>query len=287
MLSYCLKCKKNTESINPKFLKTTNGRTMVLSQCAICGSKKSKFIKEQQAKGLLSNLAFRTPLNKIPLLGVIFFNAFLLDAISLYKMNNIIKFLLAGDKFMPEMHLRQPQFTYSACGPFTKHKQRTQKFKETGDTNYIYKNELDKACFADDSACSDSKDLIKGTVADKSLKNKAFDIAKDPKYDGYQRGLAFMVFKFFDKKSKGSGAKHVNTKLTSQNEQLADELHKPIIRKFKKRKVYSAFKDNIWAADLADMQLLSRCNKGIRFLLCVIDIFSKYAWVVPLKDKKV
>ena len=101
-----------------------------------------------------------------------------------------------------------------------------------------------------------------------------------------------MVYKFFDskvalpdKKSEGSGAKHFNTKLIPQNEQLADELHKPIIRKFKKRKVYSAFKDNIWGVDLADMQL-SKYNKGIRFLLCVIDIFSKYAWVVPLKDKK-
>ena len=97
---------------------------------------------------------------------------------------------------MPERHLRQPQFTYSACGPFTKHKQRIQKFKETGDTNYIYKNELDKASFAHDAAYSDSKDLTKRTVADKILKNKAFDIAKDPKYDGYQRGLASMVYKF-------------------------------------------------------------------------------------------
>ena len=202
-------------------------------------------------------------------------------------MNNTIKkLLLAGDKFMPELHLRQPQFSYSACGPFTKHKQRIQKFKETGDTNYIYKNELDKACFIHDAAYSDSKDLSKRTVADKILKNKADDIAKDPKYDGYQRGLASMVYKFFDKKSVGSGTKHVNTKLIPQNEQLAEELHKPIIRKFKKRKVYSAFKDNIWAADLADMQLLSKYNKGIRFLLCVIDTFSKYAWVVPLKDKK-
>ena len=201
-------------------------------------------------------------------------------------MNNTIKLLLAGDKFMPEIHLRQPQFTYSVCGPFTKLKQRIQKFKETGGTNYIYKNELDKACFVHDAAYSDSKDLTKRTVADKIFKNKAFDIAKDPKYNGYQRGLASMVYKFFDKKSKVSGAKHVNTKLIPQNEQLADELHKPIIRKFKKRKAYSAFKDNIWAADLADMQLLSRYNKGIRFLLCVIDIFSKYAWVVPLKDKK-
>ena len=199
-------------------------------------------------------------------------------------MNNIIdKFLLAGNKFMPEIHLRQPQFTYSACGLFTNYKQRIQKFKETGDTNYIYQNELDKACFAHDGAYSDSKDLTKRTVADKILENKAFNIAKDPKYDGYQRGLASMVYKFFDKKSEGRG---VNTKLAPQNQQLAEKLHKSIIRKFEKRKVYAAFKDNIWGADLADMQLLSRYNKGIRFLLFVIDIFSKYAWVVPLKDKK-
>ena len=207
--------------------------------------------------------------------------------------NTISKLLLAEDKFMPEIHLRQPQFTYSACGPFTKHEQRIQRFKETGGTKYIYKNELDKACFVHDAAYSDSKDLTKRTVADKILKNKAFDIVKDPKYDGYQRELAPMVYKCFDskvaspdKKSVGSGAKHVNTKITPQNEQLAVELHKPTIRKFKKRKVYSTFQDNIWGADLADMQLLSKYNKGIRFLLCAIDIFSKYAWVLPLKDKK-
>ena len=115
---------------------------------------------------------------------------------------------------MPEIHLRQPQFTYSTCGPFTKHKQRIQKFKETGDTNYIYKNELDKDCFVHDAAYSDSTIAEKRTIADKMLKNKAFDIAKDPKYDGYQRELASMVYKFFDskvaspdKKSVGSGAK--------------------------------------------------------------------------------
>ena len=123
-------------------------------------------------------------------------------------------------------------------------------------------------------------------MADNILRSRAFNFAKDPKYDGYQRGLAFMVYKFFDKKSKESGAKHVNTKLTPQNQQLAEEPHKPIIRKFGKTKAHAAFKDNIWGADLADMQLLSKCNKGVRFLLCVIDIFSKYAWVVPLKDKK-
>ena len=187
---------------------------------------------------------------------------------------------------MPEMHLRQSQLTYSACGKFTKHKQRIQKFKETGDTNFIYKNELDKACFAHDAAYSDSKDLTKRTAADKILRNRAFNIAKDKKYYGYQRGLASMVYKFFDKRSQRSGAKHVNTKLAPQNQQLAEELHKPIIKKFEKRKVHAAFKDNIWGAELADMQLLSKYNKRIRFLFCVIDIFSKHAWVVPLKDKK-
>ena len=84
------------------------------------------------------------------------------------------KFLLVGDKFMPEIHLRQPGFTYSACGPFTKKKERIQKFKETGDTSYIYKNELDKACFQHDMAYGDFKDLAKRNAADKVLRNKAF-----------------------------------------------------------------------------------------------------------------
>ena len=90
-----------------------------------------------------------------------------------------------------------------------------------------------------------------------------------------------MVYKSFDKKTAGNGVKSI-----LQNEQLAEELHKPIIRKFKKGEVYSAFKDNVWAADLADMQLISKFNKGFRCLLCVIYIYSKYTWVVPLKVKK-
>ena len=122
------------------------------------------------------------------------------------KMNEIVNtLLLAGDKFMPEMHLRQPRFTYSACGPFTKNKERIQKFKETGDTNYIYKNELDKACFQHDTAYGDFKDLAKRTAADNVLRNKAFKIVSDQKYDGYQRRLASMVYKFFDESDKGVG----------------------------------------------------------------------------------
>ena len=194
-------------------------------------------------------------------------------------MNNIInKFLLAGDKFMPEMHLRQHQFVYSACRPFTRHKERIKAFKHTGDMHYIYGNELDKACFQQNSGYVDHKDLINRTEADKVLRDKAYNIASNPEYDGYQRGLASMVYKFFDKKSMGSGI--------ASSSILADELHKPIIKKFDKRKVYSQFKDNIWGVDLADMQSLSRKNKGMKYLLCVIDLYSKYAFVIPLKDKK-
>ena len=126
-------------------------------------------------------------------------------------MNNVInKFLLAGDKFMPEMHLRQPQFVYSACGPFTRHKERIKDFKQTGVTSYIYKNELDKACFKHDSAYADHKDLINRTKADKVLRDKAYDIASNPEYDDYQRGLASMIYKIFDKKSTAEpSANHV------------------------------------------------------------------------------
>ena len=179
------------------------------------------------------------------------------------------------------MHLKQP-FTNSACKQFTKKKERIQKFKETGNTKYVYKNELDKACFQHDMAYGDFKDLARKTASDKVLRDKAFNIAKNPKYDGYQRVLASMVYQFVDKTFKGIG---VNNEI-KQTEQLAEQLQKPLIEKFKRRKLFSSFKDNIWGADLADMQLISKFNKGFRFLLCVIDIFSKYAWFVILKDKK-
>ena len=107
-------------------------------------------------------------------------------------MNEIVnKFLLAGDKFMPEMHLRQPGFTYSACGPFTRKKERVQKFKETGDLWYICQNELDKACF---------QDLTRRIASDKILRDKALNFARNPKYDECQRSLASKVYKFFDEK---------------------------------------------------------------------------------------
>ena len=151
-------------------------------------------------------------------------------------MNEIVNnLLLAGDKFMPEMHLKQPGFTYSACGPFTKNKERIKKFKETGDTSFIYKNELDKAYFQHDMPYRDFKDIARRKVSDKFLRDKAFNIAKNPKYDEYQ--FASMFYKVFDKKSaslsdKSMSGSDVANKENKQNLQLAKELHKQIIRKF-------------------------------------------------------
>ena len=157
-------------------------------------------------------------------------------------MNEVInKFLLADDKVMAEMHLKQPRFIYSACRPFTKIKERIQKFKETADTKYIYKNELDKACFQHEMAYGDFKHLKRRRDFDQTLRDKAFNIVKNPKYDGYQRGLASMLYKCFDKKSASLPDKSVlgngiaNDEI-KQNLQLAKKLHKPIIRKFKKKK---------------------------------------------------
>ena len=108
------------------------------------------------------------------------------------------KFLLTGDKFMPEMHLKQPGFTYNACGLFTKNKERIEKFMQTRNTDFIYRDKLDKACFQHNMAQGNFKDLARRTASDKVLRDKAFKIAKNPKYDGYQRRLASMVYKFSD-----------------------------------------------------------------------------------------
>ena len=146
-------------------------------------------------------------------------------------MNEIVnKFLMVGDTFMPEMHLKQPGFTYSTCCSFTENKERIEKIMQKGNTNFIYRNELDKACFQQDMAYGKSKDLEKRTQSDRVLRDKALKIASDPKFDGYQRGLASMVYKFFDKKSKRIGIAN------EPSYQLANELHKPIIRNFKKEK---------------------------------------------------
>ena len=143
--------------------------------------------------------------------------------------------LIAADKFMPEMNLKQLGFTYSARGTFTKNKERIQKFGESGDTNYIYKNELHKACFQHEMAYGDFKDLPKRRASDKVLRDKVFHIAKNPKYEEYQRGLGSMVYTTFDNKAADSG---VNIHANKSVLKLAEELHKPIIRKLKKKEQF-------------------------------------------------
>ena len=156
LLYYCLKCRKNTESENPKVTRTKNGRIMLLLNCAVCDSEKSKFIKQQEASWLLSNLGIKTSLSKIPLVGPPLFIC-IKKVNTMHKMNQVVnKILLADDKFMPD----QNDLTYG-----------------------------------------DSKDLGRRTASDRILRDKAFNIAKNPKYGGYQRGLASMGYKFFDQKN--------------------------------------------------------------------------------------
>ena len=146
-------------------------------------------------------------------------------------MNEIVKFLLAGDKFMPEMYLKQPGFAYSACRSFTKNKEKVMR----NELNKAYRNELDKACFEYDLAYADFKDLARRTAL--VLRDKAFNIVKNPKYDGYQRGLESTVYKFFDKKPNGGS---VNNKI-KQDEQLAEGLLEPI-KNFLKRTICCSVK---------------------------------------------
>ena len=153
-----------------------------------------------------------------------------------------------------------------------------------GRLSHILKNRLDAACFQHDSAYAKCKDRANRRQCDMVLKNKVLKIAADPRVNGCQSGLASMVYKFFNERTKGSGINNKGNLLV--NSQLAEEFHKSIIKNFKMRKVCSSLKDNIWGVDLADMQLISKYNKGIRYLLCVIDLFSRYAWVIPLKNKK-
>ena len=150
------------------------------------------------------------------------------------------KFLLSSDKFMPELHLKQPGFTYSVCGPFTRKKERIEKLMQAGNTDFIYKNELDKACFQYEMAYVKSKKLAKRTESDKVLRDKTFKIASDPKYDVYQRGLASMFYKFFDKKSSGSRVD------AEPNYQLANELHSRLLENLRDEKCFHLLETIFW-----------------------------------------
>ena len=202
MLVYCLKCRKNTENRNPKVVGTINGNIMLLSKSTLCDSKKSKFIKEQKAIGLLSSLTTKALLNKVSLFGLLFCLKRIQQVNTRYKLNEIVNtFLLAGEKRMSENHLRQLYLHIVLVDHSLKIKKEQNKNKETGDSRYIYQNELDKACFQYEMAYGEFKDLNRRIFANNVLRNKEFDIAKDSKYDGYQCVLASMLYKLFDKKN--------------------------------------------------------------------------------------
>ena len=175
------------------------------------------------------------------------------------SMNEIMnKFLLAGDKFMPEMHLTQPGFTYSACAPFTKKKERIQKFKETSDSRYIFQNKLYKACFHHCVAYVDFKNLPRKTVFDKILHDIPFNIAKILKYDGYQLEFASTVNKVFDKNSFGTN-----------DSGGARKFHKPIIKKFENQEVHLSFKDSVWGAN---MQVIEEFGFSYVLLIFIVNM---------------
>ena len=160
METYCTSCKKYTVKENSSVRKTKQNR-LFLSNCAICGKKKSTFFKNKEFHN---------------------FNNISDDS---FKMNKTInRFLWTGDRFMAKLHLKQPEFTYSACGPFTKQCKRTRKLRESGKLKHLYRNNFDKGCFAHDPAHSDGKDLAKRTVSDNIMKDRAFEIARNHNYDG-------------------------------------------------------------------------------------------------------
>ena len=153
---------------------------------------------------------------------------------------------------MAELYLGDPEVKkYSACGPFTRHKRRIDQFMKDGKLSHIAKNKLDAACFQHDSAYNKYKNSVNRKQSDIVVRNKALKIATDPRVNGYQRSLAAMVYKFINERTKGLGLNFVKNSLN--NEMLAKELHKQIIRNFKRRKLYSSFIDNSWDVELADI----------------------------------
>ena len=175
------------------------------------------------------------------------------------------------------MKWRHPGTAYSTSGLFTKNKERIQKFKETGYSRYIIQNELDKAHFQYDMTYGDFIDLTRKTVSDELLHNEAVNIVKNPKYDGYQKGLPSMFFwqenlyQVYKYTNRFAGISTKNENLW--NKELAEELHKSIIKNKKIIKLHSLQIDKIWVADLAHMQLVTKFNKQTVFLLFVNDIF--------------
>ena len=239
-MSYCVKCKTKTTSLNELQLITRNNRNMRKGECSVCGRNKTSFIG--------SGFSFNSFVNNLPI--------------------ELHQFAEKGEN-VPGGSFNNQQ-KYSFCGPGTKYDQRIRE-------GYKGINELDSMCKLHDKFYNENSDTKDRNISDIALAHRADEIANNPKYDDIQRKDANFISGIMKTKAKfGLGV---------WNEELADELHAPVKRKFKRRRVVSYGVDDVWSCDLVEMQEWKKQNKGYRYMLNVIDVHSKYAWSVPLKDK--
>ena len=242
-MSYCVKCKAKTTSINVLQATTKNKRRMTKGECAVCRKTKTSFVG--------AGFSLNSFVNNLPI--------------------ELHQFAEKGE-FVPGGSFNNQQ-KYSYCGPGTKYEQRTKE-------GYKGINELDSMCKLHDKFYNENSDTKVRNISDIALAYRSDEIAKNHMYDDVQRKDANFISGIMKTKAKfGLGVKK------EWNEELADELHAPVKRKFKRRRVISYDVDDIWSCDLVEMQEWSKQNKGYRYMLNVIDVHSKYAWSIPLKDK--
>jgi hypothetical protein len=245
-MSYCVKCKAKTATLNPSHVTTKNHRKLIKGECVVCGIAKSSFVNMKG--GTLNSF-----INNLPI--------------------ELHQFAEKGED-VPGGSFNNQQ-KYSFCGPGTRYKQRVRE-------GYKGINELDSMCKLHDKFYDENTDTKVRNISDIALAHRADEIANNPIYDAVQRKDANFISGIMKTKAKfgfGIGKK-------DWNEALADELHAPVKRKFKKRSVISYGVDDVWSCDLVEMQEWSKQNKGYRYMLNVVDVYSKFAWSVKLSDKK-
>ena len=239
-MSYCVKCRTKTTTLNELQLTTKNNRKMRKGECSICGKKKTSFVG--------AGFSLNSFVNNLPM--------------------ELHQFAEKGENVPGGSFNNQQKYSY--CGPGTKYDQRIRE-------GYKGINDLDSMCKMHDKFYNENSDTKVRNISDIALAYRADEIANNPMYDDVQRKDANFISGIMKTKAKfGLGV---------WNEELADELHAPVRRKFKRRRVISYGVDDVWSCDLVEMQEWKKQNKGYRYMLNVIDVHSKYAWSIPLKDK--
>jgi Domain of unknown function (DUF5679)/Integrase core domain/Phospholipase A2-like domain len=247
-MSYCVKCKAKTATHNPFQVITKNNRTMIKGECRVCGRTKSSFVTMKGAGFSLNSFV-----NNLPI--------------------ELHQFAEKGED-VPGGSFNNQQ-KYSFCGPGTRYEQRIRE-------GYQGINELDTMCKLHDKFYNENTDTKVRNISDIALAHRADEIAKNPIFDAVQRKDANFISGIMKTKAKfGFGIEK-----KAWNEELANELHAPVRRKFQRRRVISYGVDDVWSCDLVEMQEWSKQNKGYRYMLNVVDVYSKYAWSVKLLDKK-